>query len=267
MRFYSRLILVLGLIGSIAAHADTPTFSNITAEEFDKMSKELSANFLHHTVQGAAPLGSIWGFEFGLVAGQTAVPNINDVVKRSGGADFPNLYHAGLFGVLTAPLGITGEIAITPKMSVSDLELEKMSLAAKLSLNTELLQVIPFNLAFRAFMSNAKFSYKQNSGGINGTIENKNNSTGIQLLASPALPFIEPYAGIGYVTAKNDLSLSGTGSIFNNTYTSAQSSNVSVNSTQYLLGVTAQLLVMNLGLEYSSAFGASTYSAKLAFGF
>lgn len=267
MSFYSRLVLALALMLSVTSQAATPTFSNITAKEFDEMSKELSANFLHHTVQGAAPLGQVFGFELGLIAGQTAVPHISDIVKRSGGADFPNLYHAGLFGVLTAPLGITGEIAITPKMSVSDLDLEKMSLAAKLSLNTDLLQMIPFNLAFRAFMSNAKFSYKQNNGGVAGTIENKNNSTGIQLLASPALPFIEPYAGIGYVTAKNDLSLSGTGNIFDTNYTSSKSADVSLNSTQYIVGVTGNLLLMNLGLEYSSAFGASTYTAKLAFGF
>ncbi len=266
MSQYSKLLLALFVAISFQAKAD-PSFTNLTASDFEKISKELSANFLHHSVQGAAPLGSLWGFEIGLLAGQTAVPNTSDIVKRSGSGDFPNLYHAGLLGVLTAPFGITGEAALLPKTKMGDLEIEKTSLALKLSLNTELLQIIPFNLAFRGFMSNSKFNFKQNSGGVNGTIEDKNSSSGIQLLASPSLPFIEPYVGIGHVSAKNELSVSGTGSIFDTSYTTGQKSDTSMSSTQYLLGVTAQLLVMNLGLEYSSAFGANTYTAKLAFGF
>lgn len=266
MNFILKTFLSVGLLISLSAKAE-PEFRNITDAEFEDMSKELSANFIHHSVQGAAPLGSIWGFELGLLAGQTPVPKTNDIVKRSGGQDFPNLYHAGLLGVLSVPFGITGEVAMTPKTSVGDLELEKLSLALKLSLNTELLQIIPFNLAFRAFTSSSKFTFKQNSGGINGTIEDKNDSTGLQLLASPSLPFIEPYVGIGTISAKNALSMTGTGNIFSNTYTTSQSADKSVSTTQYLLGVTANLAITSLGLEYSSAFGTSTYTAKFALGF
>jgi hypothetical protein len=60
--------------------------------------------------------------------------------------------------------------------------------------------------------------------------------------------------------------VTGTGTVFSNTYTSSQAADVSMNSTQVIAGVTAKLFA-SLGLEYSSAFGASTYSAKLAFGF
>ena len=266
MNFVLKALLTVSFLFSVSAHAD-PAFSNITESEFEDISKELSANFLHHSVQGAAPLGSIFGFELGLVAGKTAVPKTNAIVQRNAGAELKDLYHASLIGVLTVPFGITGEIAVLPKTKAGDLELEKLSLAAKLSLNTELLQVLPFNMAFRVFTSSSKFNFKQTSNGVNGTVEDKNDSTGFQLLASPSLPFVEPYVGIGYITAKNSLSVTGTGSIFNNAYTSSQSSDKSVNSSQYLLGVTAQLLVASVGLEYSNAFNTGTYSAKLAFGF
>lgn len=265
MKNQLKALFAICVLASAQSMAAGPSFTNLTASDFEDISKELSANFIHHSVQGAAPLGQVFGFELGLVAGQTAIPKTNDVIKRSGGTDLPNLYHAGLLGVVSVPFGITGEVAITPKTSISDLDLEKLSLGLKLSLNTELLKVIPFNMAIRGFTSSSKFSFKQSSGGINGTIEDKNESTGLQLLLSPSLPILEPYAGIGTINAKNSLSVSGTGTVFN--YTTSQSADVSVSSTQYLLGVNAKLALVALGLEYSSAFGTNTYSAKLAMGF
>jgi len=77
---------------------------------------------------------------------------------------------------------------------------------------------------------------------------------------------IEPYVGIGTVTAKNDLSYSGT-SIFNSSLTTSTSASKSPTSTQMLLGVNVNVLFFHLGAEYFSAFGTSGYSAKLAFGF
>lgn len=262
----SKLGIGLSFIFASVCQAD-PSFTNLSETDFEKVSKELSANFIHHSVQGAAPLGDIWGFEVGLLAGATPVPDSNALIKRSGGSDMSQLYHTGILGALSVPFGITGEMVVIPRTTVGDLELEKLSLALKLSLNTHLLQVIPFNLAVRGFTSSSKFTFKQTSGGVNGTIEDKNSSTGIQLLASPVLPIFEPYVGIGTISAKNALSVSGTGSVFSNSYTTSQSADVSVSSTQYLVGLNADLVFVTAGLEYSSAFGTHTYSGKLAFGF
>ncbi len=242
-----------------------PAFNSLTEQDFEDVSKEFSANFMHHSVQGAGTLGNIFGFEIGLVGGQQASPKISDVMKRSGGSDFSNLYHAGILGAVLVPLGITGEIMILPKLSSNESDFQSMSAAVKLTMSESLL-VIPFNLAVRGFYSSTVFGFKQDNSGTSVAVENQTKVTGLQLLVSPKLPLIEPYAGIGLVSAKNTLSANG-GTLFSPTYTNSQSMEKSLTSTQILLGITANLLLFHIGAEYSNAFGASSYTAKLAFGF
>ncbi len=247
-----------------SARAASASVQNLSDADFADLSKEFSANFMHHSVQGAAPLGSVFGFELGLVGGQQASPVLDRLSKNSGGSGVSNLYHAGLLGVVSIPLGITGEVMMVPKTTASDAEFSMTSLALKLSLNTELLKVIPFNLALRGLSSNSKFSFTQTIPSVgSASVDDEVKMTGLQILASPSLPIVEPYAGIGFLSAKNTLG-SSQGSVFADGATSKDQTN---SGTQVLLGVTANLLFFHLGAEYSNAFGASAYTAKLAFGF
>jgi hypothetical protein len=260
-----KIFCALLLLPALAS-ADTLNFSNINSTDFENISKEMSGNFMHHSVQGAAPLGNVFGFEVGVVGGMENSPNIDEIVTRSGGSGLKSLYHAGLLGVVSVPFGITGEVMVTPKLSSKDAEFQTTSAALKLSLNSSLLTILPFNLALRGIYSDAKFSFQQSNSGSNVNVENETKVSGLQILASPNLPVIEPYAGVGFLTGKNSLSAAG-GSIFAPGYTAANSSENTVKSTQVLLGVTANLLIFRLGAEYSNAFGASSYTGKLAFGF
>ncbi len=262
------LRLFLALLTPVFCCAASPTLTNLTADDFEKVSKELSGNFMHHSVQGAASLGTIFGFEVGLVGGQESTPNMNAIVKAQSGSDFPNLYHAGILGVVSIPFGITGEVMLTPKTTSNGSTFQETSLALKLSLNTELLKFLPFNLALRGISSNSQFSFQQVMSGANATVENKNSVAGLQILLSPSLPIVEPYIGIGFLNAKNTLSVTGSStSIFAPAYTSNQSAENTLSTTQILAGITAKLLVFSVGAEYSNAFGASSYTGKLAFGF
>jgi hypothetical protein len=258
--------MIAGLLFPAFALA-APSFTSLSEADFENISKELSGNFMHHSVQGASSLGKIFGFELGLVAGQQAVPKINEIVVRSGGSEFKNLYHAGLLGVLSVPLGFTGEIVMVPKTTASDASVEMNSMALKWTAN-ESLAFLPINVALRYFMSTSKFSFKQTISSADATVENTGSVSGLQILVSPSLPLLEPYAGIGMVSGKNKLAVTGTvGNIFAGTFTSSQSAEKTVSSTQFLVGLHANLLLAKLGLEYSTAFGASAYTAKLAFGF
>lgn len=257
--------LALALVMTPAPSMAGPVFTSLSEQEFEDISKEFSGNFMHHSVQGAGTLGNIFGFELGLVAGQQTSPKINDIVKRSGGSDFSNLYHAGFLGAVSVPFGITGELLILPKISSGEADFQSMSAAVKLTMSENLL-VIPFNLALRGFYSTSTFGFNQDSGGNSVSVENKTKVTGLQILVSPKLPLLEPYAGIGYVSSKNTLSANGAG-LFAPGYTTSQSMEKSPSSTQILLGVTGNLLLFHIGAEYSNAFGASTYTGKLAFGF
>ncbi|MEZ0390824.1 MAG: DUF6588 family protein [Pseudobdellovibrionaceae bacterium] len=254
----------LTFLAPTLAFAQAVSFLDITDSEFEDITKEFSGNFMHHSVQGASPLGDIFGFEIGLVGGQQGTPKIDTLAKRAGGSGISNLYHAGLLGAVSIPFGITGEVVLLPKMSASEAELSMTSLALKLSLNTELLKVIPFNLAFRGFQTNSKFSFKQAIAGYgDAAVEDKSTVTGFQLMASPKLPIVEPYAGVGILNAENELS-SSVGSVFAD---GSSSKEKSLSATQMLLGINVNLLFFRLGAEYSSAFGANSITGKLAFGF
>ena len=177
-----------------------------------------------------------------------------------------DLYHAGVLGAVSIPFGITGEVLYTPKLSSNGAEYSATSAALKIS-SKDIIPIIPFNLAIRGFSSSATLSFSQTISSVTTVVEDKINATGFQLLASPNLPVVEPYVGIGTVTAKNDLSYSGSTSIFNSSFTTSDSASKSPTSTEMLLGVNVNVLFFHLGAEYFSAFGTSGYSAKLAFGF
>lgn len=245
----------------------SPTFSNLTQDDFDHIAKEYSSNIEHPSVMGAESLGHLFGLEVALVGGVNPSPKINDISERSSGSSFKNLYHGGLAAGLTVPFGITGEAVLLPKMKMGGAEFQAYSIGAKITLNEDLLAMIPFNLAVRGFYTNSQFSFDQTAGGVSGTIKNKDTITGLQLLASPRLPILEPYAGIGFLQAKNTLSVDGSGTVFDPSYTTAQSADSKPSTTQFLLGVNAKLLLLSLGLEYSHAFDANRYTAKFGFSF
>jgi len=262
----SFVVLVASFV-SFSAWAD-PSFTNITSDDFTAIAKEASSNFTHSSMIGASKLGDIFGFQVGLVGSQTGAPNTNTIVKRNGGsAEFPNLYNAGLMGAVGIPFGISGEVSMIPKISASGADLSATSLALKWNIN-DVIPVLPINLALRAFSSTAKFSFAQTISAMTATVENKTNVTGLQILVSPMIPMIEPYAGVVYLNGSNELSVTGTtGTVFDTSFSTSQSEKKSVSGTQMLLGVEATLLALKLGAEYSQAFGASRIGIKFGFGF
>ncbi len=265
---------VLALSTSAFA-ADGPGFNNLNQDDFNKVIRELSANSSYHSVTGAGTLGSIFGFEFGLVGGLTNTPDINAYSKQvDASADVGRLPHAALLVAASVPFGFTGELMLFPEMTFSGVKYQQFGGSVKWTA-TDLL-VLPFNLAVRAFVTGNKMSFEQtvsnlSTGGIptRMTVEQENSQFGLQLLASPNLPFVEPYVGIGTVHATGKLNVTGTatGTIFDPTFTTAQSAESSPTSTQLLLGVNANLLILNLGLEYSRAFSTDSYNFKLGFRF
>ena len=246
--------------------AQSLSFTNVTEDDLQNISKEMSGNFMHHSVQGAAPLGKVFGFELGLVGGQQPSPKINDIVKRSGGSGLSNLYHAGILGAVSVPFGFTGEVMMIPKLSSNDADFQMTSLALKINLNSALWTFLPFNLALRGITSDAKFSFRQTSGATSINVENQTKVSGLQILVSPMLPLIEPYAGVGLLSGKNTLNATG-GAIFDPAYTTSTSSDKTNSTTQTIMGINANLLLFRLGAEYSNAFGNNSVTAKLGFGF
>ena len=270
LKLSGRILACSLIFGTIVENSRAELgFTNLTQTDFDKISKELSSNFTHNSVLGASSLGKIFGLELAVVGGYTLSPEIDTIVKRSApGSDLPKLYNAGFIAAVSVPFGITAEAVLTPKVTAADASYQATSLAVKLSMNDELIPIIPFNLALRGIYSTNEFSFKQTISAVEATVKDANNITGLQILLSPKLPIVEPYAGIGFLNAKNTLSVSGTtGTIFDSSFNTTQSADSTLSSTQLLLGVDVRFLMLTAGVEYSKAFDASKYTAKFGFSF
>lgn len=260
-----KFIGVLFLLTALQAFAD-PSFTGITESDFDSITKEFSANFTHGSILGASKMGSLLGVQFGLIAGQTGTPNTDAIVKRSGGSGLGNLYNAGLLGSVGIPMGIAFEAVMMPKLASSGASVSATSFAVKWNIN-EVVPVLPVNLALRGFYSNASLEFGQTVASTAVTVSSKTKVTGVQLLISPMLPMVEPYLGVGLLSGTNELGVTGTNSIFDPAYSTAQSEAKTVSATQMIAGVDVNLLIMKIGAEVSQSFGATRTSLKLALGF
>lgn len=274
--FVSGLSMVCAAVVGFAtpAFAAGPAFNNLTQSQFDDAIRELSANSSFYSVSGASSLGTIFGIEAGLVAGLSGSPKINEFAKQvDANSDVGRIPHANILAAVSVPFGITGEMVFLPSISVGDFKYQQFGAALKWTAN-EGLPFLPFNLAVRGFITRNSMNFKQTLNNastgnvpVDVTVTQENSQTGIQILAAPGLPLVEPYVGVGFISAKGSLGVSGTttGTIFS--FTSAQNAESQPTSTQLLLGVTANLLIVNLGAEWSRAFGTDTYNVKFGFKF
>ena len=252
-----KYIAILLLALPLAVQAADPVFNSISDEDMETIAKGMGANFTHNSMMGASKLGTVFGFQVGVVAAQTAVPDINDIAKANGG-ELKNLYNAGMMGAVGIPFGISFEAVVMPKTKTDGAEAEATSLGLKWNIN-DVIPVLPVNLALRGVHSTAEFSFEQSGA----TVNNETTVSGVQLLFSPMIPVIEPYIGVGQLQAKNELGIT-TGTIFDS---GAAKDSKTVSSTQFLAGAEVNLLLLKLGAEYSQAFGNSRYGIKLSFGF
>lgn len=261
-----KLSLVLSLILMSLNVRAAVQFTNITDTDFEQISKEMSANFVHNSIMGAAKMGNIFGFQVGLTAAQTATPNIDAIVKRNAGSELPNLYNVGLMGAIGFPMGIAAEVVMFPGFSSSGASMGGQSLALKWNIN-DVVPILPVNVAVRGIYSNANFSFSQVVSAVNVEVSNKTNVTGLQLLVSPMLPMVDPYVGIGMLNGSNELSVTGSNPIFAPGFSTSQSEKKSMSSTQIIAGVDLNLVLIKLGVEYSQSFGATRTGLKLSMGF
>lgn len=261
----------------LSAMANTPAFSNVTAGDFDKIVKELSANFSYSSVTPASSLGGLWGFELGVAGGITKTPEILALVKRNSPSfkedKFP---HAGALLRIGAPLGLTAEAMILPEITVSDLKLHQYAGAVQWTITDVFFSDLPLNLAVKGYYTKTGMTYKQvvnNSStgntNVDATIGFDNSTFGGQFLVSKKLLVFEPYVGIGYAKAKGELGVTASGNVPNTSIflSGARSLASNPTSAQLIGGLDLRLFFFSLGAEYQKAFGTSTFNGRLSFRF
>ena len=268
-----RALTVLALLSAAPpAMATSPSFTNLSQSDVDNIEREMSANTNLHDVLPPSSLGSIFGFELGVVGGVTKTPNINGLVQEANSsASLSEVPHAALVGALTIPFGITAEATYLPSMSMSDVTYQEYALALKWTMTDG--TALPLNIAIRGIYAHSSFSFNQTVtdptlGPVNVSVTNTDAVAGGQLLLSPKyIPLLEPYVGIGYLTGNGSLNVAGntTSTLFN--FTQSQSASSAVTTSQILIGLDVHLLLIGIGAEYSHAFGTDSFSGKLSLKF
>lgn len=259
------LVTVILCVIGVQAGA-SPGFQGITADSTEKITKDLASIFGHRSISGAAGMGALVGFEAVLVVNNSTTPNISQVSEASGGGAVPNTSMVGTLLGVTIPFGITFEYLAMPRLSTSGITYSGSSASVRW-LTNELIPVLPINMAVKFSSSNSEFSFEQNLAGINGRVTSLTGVNDVSVYFSPKLPIVEPYVGIGLVRAVGKLGYVGTGNIFDNSYTSSNNAEVTVNGTKTVAGVSIWLPFLSFGLEAVNQFGTTGYGAKFGINF
>ncbi len=256
-----KLMMVI-LAFSINAQADIG-FSNITQSEMESIVNEFSADFAPTTVSSAAPLGKIFGVEIGVIGGATKAPSIETYAERATGKDAPGqLPHAAIFAAVSLPFGLTAELGGIPKVKMEGGDFKYGFGSLKWTFWDTLADV-----AVKLSVAKLGFSFTQSSGGVDGTVDFDDTVETLVLMASKNFIFIEPYFGIGTIKTNGTLKVTGTGTVFDTTYTTAQEANQSPSGAYSVLGANVNLFILKLGLEFYKTLGTQGASAKLSFYF
>ena len=270
--------LFLALVFTTTAHASSPVFNNVTGDQFDKIVKELSANFSYSSVTPASSLGSVWGLEFGPVVGYTKTPDILQLVQSADANTslkdkFP---HASILARVGVPLGLTAEVMFLPAYNKNGVKINQLGGAAMWTI-TDLFfaDTLPFTWAVKGYLTKTTVKYTETFTPVNygipvtAGIEFSDSIYGIQTILSRKFFVFEPYLGLGLMKAKGALTVSGGAgqTIFSPAFSTSQTAESKQNSSQLLLGMDVRLLFLSLGAEYQRSFARNSYTARLSFRF
>lgn len=263
----NKYLLIFCLMNGLASTGWASTaFQNLTTDDLKKINNDLSANFSHRSVTGAASLGVAFGLEAVAIVGSTNTPNLSEVSVASGGGELKSIATAGVLLAASIPFGITFEYMLLPSLNASGITLSGNSMGVRWLMN-DLIPILPVNLALRLNSSNAKFGFSQNINSVNGSVNSQTGVNEVSLYLSPKLPVVEPYVGIGLLTGQGKMDFTGTGTIFNSTVTTGNSAQTNLSSTKMVAGVSIWLPFLSLGVEYVNQFGTSGYGAKFGISF
>jgi hypothetical protein len=256
-------LILMGLPG----HAQSIPLQNINQSDMENLVSDFSANFRHTSVSGASPLGHIFGFEVGLVGGVGKTPKIQNLAHEAdSSANVSQLPHAEILGMITVPAGFTIEGGLTPKIGNSDFKFNLYALAAKWT-PTELFFDLPVSLAVKAQMSKSHLDFHQTINSVPTDFSYDNTVTALSAIVSKDFIMVEPYFELGVMSGKGNLDVTGSGTVFDTSFTTSQSASAKRTSTYWSLGAELKLLVVKLGAEYSHAYGDNSFTGKLSFYF
>ncbi len=251
------------IFSGVESMAQTLEFDSVSKDDLKVIVREMSADLYHTSVSGAAPLGDMLGFEIGVIGGLTKTSGIQTLVKRQDpDANAEWLPHARLFGAVSVPMGVTLELGLIPETGVKDFKFQLYGGAVKWSLTHSLLSFLPLSLATKVHYTVSEVNYKQPVNNVETSVSMKNTVSGISAIVSKDFLVVEPYFGLGYLSAEGDVSVSGSSTLFD--FTTATKSSSKPSSTLMMAGAELKFFIFKVGVEYSRQFETDRYSLKLA---
>lgn len=266
-----RGVIIAMFLMSTSALAQDLALDNISQKDMEDIVSDFTAAYTHTSISGADTLGSIFGFEVGLIFGMAGADRIDKIAKREDpNSDVPGLPYGGILGRLTVPFGITGEVLIIPEIGDDDFKFSNKSLALMWTPTETLLSFLPLSLSIKGHYTKTDMSFKIPDAvtpGIDSDASFDNTIMGVQILASKSLIIVEPYVGLGFLTGDGNLKYSGAGTIFDTAVTAGGSASKKVDGAQFLVGANLNLLFFNIGAEYSNHLDTDRYGLKVSAGF
>lgn len=267
-----KMFILLLILSSKTWAASTPSFDNISDADFETIAKEFSGLFMHTSATPPTSLGKVFGVEAAMIVGAAEVPGIEAISQRiDPTVDLPYAPFAFLYGAVSVPYGITIETNFLPKVDVQDFEMQHYGLGIKWSLLDSALPDLPFDLAVKTYYSRSELNFSQTIPSPSTVVDvgYENNMFGFETIFGLSLPLVQPYAGIGYLTSKADLSgvaqADPSYSLFVDNV--SQSKKTTVNSSRLIVGCQFNLAMLKMTLEYNRAFEINRLAAKVGFAF
>lgn len=272
MRAMTLVGLFLALVLSLPqAMAQDIAFNNLSEKDVEDIVSDFTGAFTHTSFSGANTMGSIFGFEIGLIGGIANVDRIKKIAKRSdANSDVSAVPFGGLLGRITVPFGFTVEALVVPEVGGDEFKFSNKSLALMWTPTETVLSFLPLSIAIKGHYTKTDLKFKIPDAVVTGVDVDAsfdNTIMGAQLLISKNLLIVEPYAGVGFVSGDGSLSYSGSGSIFNGGVTPTNTAKKKVDGTQFLVGANLKLLILNIGAEYSQQIDVQRYGLKISAGF
>jgi hypothetical protein len=266
---FENLILKLVWTAAIVAGFSSLSFAsnplvltNLTLDDFNDVTSDFGALYVHSTVSPATSLGENFGFEWGLVGGLVTTPNIERVGNAaSPGSNFRRLPSAAPFIGVSIPMGLKIELNILPQLSVDDVRLQNLSAGLQWNLSETILP-LPIDLALRYHVSYASLSVDQVVLGSTQQLILSEAITGYDVVLSRSFLLVEPYLVLGYVQAASRLEYTGGGSVF--VFTPSSSATTLIKSYEALVGCEVHLGSRNLGLEAGEVFNTTRALLKFS---
>ncbi|MGE4233768.1 MAG: DUF6588 family protein [Bacteriovoracia bacterium] len=260
-----KLFLLLAVFNLVpfSANAGAPAFTNLTPAQTDAAFKNFAAAFSFKPMEPASHYGMM-GFSFGVIASLASTSVIKDAIP---GGSFPSyLPSADIYLGFQLPAGVALEGGFVPNIKAGSTKLSKQGINLKW-VPTATMMMLPVSVAIRGTYSRSKISYQQTKDSVTADVTYKGSYYGANASVGLPIPFIEPYAGIGFIHDSSTLGVSGSATFFDQNYTSSSTANSEHTSFWFYAGAELKLAFLTLTPQYDHMFESNVYSAKLGFKF